>query len=71
MRKEHAPRHVAEMARATAERRECPPHGPLLVGASGKGIYTASCLRCGVRGPERSDGWEAKLAFDECFQPPG
>jgi hypothetical protein len=48
----------------------CPPHGPILVAASEEGRYAASCLACGFRGPEREDGWEAKLAFDEDSQPP-
>ena len=48
----------------------CPPHGPLVVAASAEGHYAASCLACGLRGPERYDGWEAKVAFDEAVQPP-
>ncbi len=48
----------------------CPPHGPILVTASEGGRYAASCLACGFKGPERVDGWEAKLAFDEAPQPP-
>ena len=52
------------------EREVCPPHGPLTVSASEDGHYATSCLRCGTRGPEREDGWEAKLAFDEVLQPP-
>ena len=48
----------------------CPSHGPLVVAASEEGHYAASCLACGLRGPERDDGWEAKLAFDEALQPP-
>ena len=51
-------------------RRGCPPHGPIMVAASEEGRYSASCLACGVRGPEREDGREAKLAFDEVTQPP-
>ena len=51
-------------------RRGCPPHGPVMVAASEEGYYSASCLACGVRGPERGDGWEAKLAFDEATRPP-
>ena len=43
----------------------CPPHGPIMVAASEEGYYLASCLACGVAGPQREDGWEAKLAFDE------
>lgn len=71
MKKEHVPRRVAVIARPIAEPRQCPPHGPILVGASEEGVYTATCLSCGVQGPERSDGWEAKLAFDQRFQPSG
>lgn len=51
-------------------RGSCPPHGPILVAASEEGHYVASCLACGAAGPEREDGWEAKLAFDEALQPP-
>jgi hypothetical protein len=43
----------------------CPPDGPIKVNASGEGHYVAWCLACGVAGPQREDGWEAKLAFDE------
>jgi hypothetical protein len=48
----------------------CPTHGPLMVSASEEGHYSACCLTCGARGPEREDGWGAKLAFDEVLQPP-
>jgi hypothetical protein len=51
-------------------RGSCPPHGPIMVASSGEGHFVASCLACGFRGPERDDGWEAKLAFDEAVQPP-
>jgi hypothetical protein len=51
-------------------RGSCPPHGPVMVAASEEGRYAASCLACGARGPEREDGWEAKLAFDKAIQPP-
>ena len=47
----------------------CPPHGPILVAASAEGRYAASCLACGLAGPEREDSWEAKLAFDEALRP--
>jgi hypothetical protein len=40
-----------------------------MVAASEEGRYAASCLACGVAGPERGDGWEAKLAFDETIKP--
>ncbi len=55
--------------RGVAGRRSCPPHGPIMVAASEEGRYVASCLACGVAGPEREDSWEAKLAFDEASQP--
>jgi hypothetical protein len=43
-----------------------------MVAASEEGLYATSCMACGLRGPEREDGWEAKLAFDEAIQlPPG
>ena len=51
-------------------RKNCPPHGPIMVAASEDGRYAAWCLACGLRGPERDNGWEAKLAFDEALQPP-
>ena len=56
--------------RRDVDGRSCPPHGPIMVAASDEGFYAASCLACGIRGPEREDGWEAKLAFDEALQPP-
>jgi hypothetical protein len=45
----------------------CPAHGPILVQVTDLEVYTASCLACGLEGPGRQDGWEAKLAFDEAF----
>jgi hypothetical protein len=45
----------------------CPPHGPILVQATDLEVYMASCFACGLEGPGRQDGWEAKLAFDEAF----
>jgi hypothetical protein len=56
--------------RGGAGRRSCPPHGPIMVDAYEEGYYVASCLACGQTGPERQDGWEAKLAFDEAHQLP-
>ena len=55
--------------RADLHRREkpCSPHGPILIQAIEGTTYAASCLACGLAGPEREDGWEAKLAFDEAF----
>jgi len=29
--------------------------------------HVARCLACGLAGPERADGLQAKLAFDELF----
>jgi len=43
----------------------CPPHGPHLIGAVEAGLYVARCLTCGLTGPKRKDGLEAKLAFDQ------
>jgi hypothetical protein len=55
-------------AEPTGRRRSCPPHGPILIQAVDEGAArVASCLACGLKGPERKDGWEAKLAFDEAF----
>ena len=51
--------------RGGAGRGSCPPHGPIVVDALEEGYYVAACLACGAAGPEREDGWEAKLAFDE------
>jgi hypothetical protein len=39
----------------------------ILIEAIEATTYAASCLACGLAGPEREDGWEAKLAFDEAF----
>jgi hypothetical protein len=46
-------------------RKPCPPHGPLLVHAVKENCYVAQCLACGLEGPERKDGLDAKQAFDE------
>ena len=43
----------------------CPPHGPHLVTALGEGRQAVRCLKCGLVGPGRTDGLEAKLAFDQ------
>jgi hypothetical protein len=48
-------------------RESCLVHGPILIRAFEEGAYVALCLECGAAGPERADGWEAKLAFDESF----
>ena len=55
--------------RAGSHRRQkpCPRHGPILIEAIEATTYAATCLACGLAGPEREDGWEAKLAFDEAF----
>jgi hypothetical protein len=55
--------------RVGVHRREepCPRHGPILIQGIEGTTYVASCLACGLAGPEREDGWEAKLAFDEAF----
>jgi hypothetical protein len=45
----------------------CPPHGPHLIDAVEEGLYVARCLACGVAGPKRKDGLEAKLAFDQTW----
>jgi hypothetical protein len=52
-------------------REPCRVHGPLLIRAFEEGAYAALCLTCGAIGPERADGWEAKLAFDESFRSTG
>ena len=57
--------------RSGTERRGCPPHTPLLIEASEEGYYVARCLACGLSGPEREDGWEAKVAFDEAIEQRG
>jgi hypothetical protein len=45
--------------------KSCPPHGPHLVEAIEGGRYVARCLACGLAGPVREDGLQAKLAFDQ------
>ena len=62
--------HPVRKHRGRAGRTSCPPHGPIMVVASEEGYYVASCLACGTAGPQREDGWEAKQAFDEAWQPP-
>jgi hypothetical protein len=44
--------------------RPCPPHGPHLIEAVEDGLYVARCLACGLTGPKRKEGLEAKLAFE-------
>jgi hypothetical protein len=47
--------------------RQCPPHGPHLIDPLEAGLYVARCLACGLTGPKRKDGLEAKLAFDQTW----
>jgi hypothetical protein len=54
-------------AEYAGRQKHCPPHGPILIQAVDKRAYVASCLACGLKGPELEDGWDAKLAFDETF----
>jgi hypothetical protein len=62
------PRHpLTDSAEPNRREKPCPPHGPILVRATDQRTFTASCLACGLEGPKREDGWEAKLAFDEAF----
>ena len=46
----------------------CPPHGPMMVAAEERKAYVARCLRCGLSGPTREDGADAKRAFDKTFE---
>ena len=48
--------------------RRCPPHGPHLIEVVEAGSYVARCLACGLTGPKRKDGLEAKLAFDRTWR---
>ena len=43
----------------------CPPHGPMMVAAVERNAYVARCLRCGLSGPARGDGVDAKRAFED------
>ena len=64
------PRHpLTDEASARTRERPCPPHGPILIERAEPVSFVATCLRCGLRGPEREDGWEAKLAFDRALGP--
>jgi hypothetical protein len=51
-----------------SKRKNRPPHGPLVVEAGKEGRHMVWCLACRLRGPEREDKWEAKLAFEETIQ---
>ncbi len=57
-----------ERTAAVGRARPCPPHGPLMIAAVEKRAYVARCLRCGLSGPRRGDGRDAKRAFDEAFE---
>ena len=57
--------HNRQGAARGRRRKGCPLHGPHVVDAVKEGSYVARCLACGVAGPERQDGLEAKLAFDQ------
>jgi hypothetical protein len=46
----------------------CPPHGPMMVSAVERRVYVARCMRCGLSGPTREEGVDAKQAFDEAFE---
>jgi hypothetical protein len=62
------PRHpLTDIVEVDRHAKPCAPHGPILIQATDQRTFTASCLACGLKGPERQDGWEAKLAFDESF----
>ncbi len=50
----------------------CPPHGPMMFSAVGRKAYVARCLRCGLSGPSRDDGVDAKRALEDAsraYQP--
>jgi hypothetical protein len=55
------------VAAGRGRKNSCPPHGPHLVDAAKRGLYVARCLACGLVGPEREDGLQAKLAFDQAW----
>ena len=57
--------HNSQGAARGRRRKGCPQHGPHVVEALKEGSNVARCLACGVAGPERQDGLEAKLAFDQ------
>jgi hypothetical protein len=64
------PRHpLTDEAEVYGRKKPCLRHGPILIRPTHPGTYTASCVTCGLAGPEREDGWEAKLAFDEALGP--
>jgi hypothetical protein len=43
----------------------CPPHGPMMVAVVERNAYVARCLRCGLSGPARGDGVDAKRALED------
>ena len=57
--------HFDQNGATDGRRKSCPPHGPHLVESIEGGRYVAWCLACGLAGPVREDGLEAKLAFDQ------
>jgi hypothetical protein len=40
----------------------------MMVAAVERRGYVARCLRCGLSGPAREEGVDAKQAFDEAFE---
>ena len=40
----------------------------MMVAAVGRRAYVARCLRCGLSGPAREEGVDAKQAFDEALE---
>jgi hypothetical protein len=60
--------HNRQGAARGRRRKGCPPHGPHVLEAVKEGSYVARCLACGLVGPGRRDGLEAKLAFDQRWQ---
>jgi hypothetical protein len=57
--------HNRQGAARGRRRKGCPVHGLHVVVAVKEGSYVAQCLACGLAGPERQEGLEAKLAFDQ------
>ncbi len=50
----------------------CPPHGPMIVARAERGVCVARCLKCGLSGPARGDGVDAKRALEDAsreYQP--
>ncbi len=40
----------------------------MMVTAVGRKAYVARCMRCGLSGPTREEGIDAKQAFDKAFE---